>query len=900
MARVLKNAITIADPDGGNEKKYELLLDEYGRVQWGEEGTGEDSVPPGESVRHKWRYWGGGMGERQDMGRGGYYYSENAYHGDAFALKPRPEIKTVTLTDNTVPVERMFEAEDASGNPYLYSLAQAKSFKVNLTGTPTLKETKTFTGPPTVFAQGKYTGNGTSQSISGLGFQPAVVIVKGDTAQYPVMKTADIAGNNSRPWYGSFVTTAITSLDADGFSVGGHALANSNGLTYYWYAWKAEAGLVATGTYVGDGTDNRNITGVGFKPALVHVLRDCSSDFTLTRLSSFEGDTTVRLSYTIAPDPNCIQALHGDGFQVGTNQSVNMDTVTYYWVALREAAGFLRTGTYEGNGQDARPITGLGFSPTYLIITSTDASRKPGAHRGTEHTGDSSQSYSNVADSSNWIESLDSDGFTVGSHDMVNTSGWAYHYVAFGSGGTLQVGKSAKWPDKWIVPGGDNADSQELTTVHDESGAGDDTWTTLYGLTARHFQRKGNKLGRATKRHVSLCSADDITNLDNWGSEYGGVDPVAISSPDVEITDLVEWGSELAVCATDGMYRFDGVALSRQELPLLHGLTDDDNGKNTLRYASWILYPSADGYWRWRYGEHIRVDSDTIPGHGPAKETSNEPVNLKHYGSDFCGDHIYHAAYDGVNFLLFHVRPVGEEVVWDCLVSTTNAIKTVYVTSQRQLVFGWGNDLAYIQLSQGGEPDGGNFGNASLITTVYLDEIILADDIDVRLRMLKVACRNSDAQYKWEVFASRDGGAFAKVGADITADGVTKLAWDPTANLTARRLRLKVVGTATGSFTPTATPPEIIGIYFYGETVPDDAEIIRAVVDLESYGRSPKDIKAELKARENAGVCRVRNPIDNSEEYVIIYQANLAGVRQRGHEEPTAGMMLLMRHGDTS
>jgi len=890
MARTLAEKITISDADGANEKPYPLL-------DWSEGGESDDGVEAGAKVRHVRRFWSG-MGETTEMGRGGYYYSENAYHGDPFALKLRPTIGTVTLTGNTTPVERFFEALDAASSKYVYALAGAKSFKVKLSDR-TLAETKTFTGAPTVFAQGKYTGNGTSKSITGVGFQPAIVVVKGDTAQYPVIKTANMPTTYAKVWNNPWPATAITSLDADGFSVGAHATVNSNGVIYYWQAWKAESGLVATGTYTGNGADDRNINGVGFQPAFVHVMEGAATTVIATRFSTVVGDYTQFLHLdSLVPMADGIQGFNGDGFQVGTHGTVNANGVTYYWVAWRCASGVLATGTYDGDGSDSRAITGLPFQPVYAIIngiTPTYSLARRAGHRGNQHTGDSSQVFANLADAANRIQSMDSEGFTVGTDNSTNLAGYTYHYVVFGSGGvTPQVGKSAQWVSAWRVPMGDSADAQTLTTVGAAPTA--DTWTVNYGLGARHFCVKGNKLARAlSKRYVSLCSADDIGNLGNWGAEY------PVGPPDCVITDLVEWSDELAVCATDGMYMFDGVATSKQQLPLLGGLKDDDNGKNTLRMASFIFYPSADGFWRWQYGAHKRVDPDADRFYVKAVETTNEPLNLKHYGSAFCGDHVYHACYDGTNYLLLHGKLTEEgELVWDCLLSTTNAIKTVYLDSNRYLWFGYGNNLAYIVLSQGGEADGGNFGQASLVTTIYEREIILAEEADVRLRMVKVITRNMPgATFKWQVFASRDGGTFAQVGSDISTDGVIRCYFTAASNLTARRIRLKYIGTATAGFTPDTTPPEIIFAGVYGEAKPDDAEEIKAVINLDG-DRSAETVYTELKARENAGVVKVRHPINNTPTSMIIHRVETTQLRQKAHEEPVAVALVYMRRGDVA
>jgi hypothetical protein len=91
-------------------------------------------------------------------------------------------------------------------------------------------------------ARGSYEGLGTGQSISGLGFKPDVVHVQRLTTAFIMcVGTVDYGGN-------SFVGTAsiangITSMDADGFTVGDHANVDAAGVIHAWVAWKASAGV---------------------------------------------------------------------------------------------------------------------------------------------------------------------------------------------------------------------------------------------------------------------------------------------------------------------------------------------------------------------------------------------------------------------------------------------------------------------------------------------------------------------------------------------------------------------------------------------------------------------------------------------------------------------------------
>ncbi len=70
----------------------------------------------------------------------------------------------------------------------------------------------------TRLATGNYTGNGTDdRAITGLGFQPDVVIVKGDVAETAVMRTSTMAGDASKPLVGPTSLVSVRSWGLRGF-----------------------------------------------------------------------------------------------------------------------------------------------------------------------------------------------------------------------------------------------------------------------------------------------------------------------------------------------------------------------------------------------------------------------------------------------------------------------------------------------------------------------------------------------------------------------------------------------------------------------------------------------------------------------------------------------------------
>ena len=126
----------------------------------------------------------------------------------------------------------------------------------------------------TLTATGSYVGNGAgTNSITGVGFQPDLVIIKGDLNQPTYFRTATMANNSSKS-LGSAASAAsnrIRSFLADGFELGHEIEVNELGETYYWIALKADPLDMAFCVYGGDATDDRPITGSGFAPDVVLV-----------------------------------------------------------------------------------------------------------------------------------------------------------------------------------------------------------------------------------------------------------------------------------------------------------------------------------------------------------------------------------------------------------------------------------------------------------------------------------------------------------------------------------------------------------------------------------------------------------------------------------------------------
>jgi hypothetical protein len=281
-------------------------------------------------------------------------------------------------------------------------------------------------------ATGTYAGNSVNnRAITGLGFQPDVVIVKGNSAVEAVARTSTMTGDATKPLIGATGLTAnyIKSLNADGFTVGTSSRVNITGTTYYWTAVKANAGALKVGTYTGNG-GAQSITGAGFQPEYVAVLgtpaqRAVQRFAGMTRGFQFDADlgTTTRIT-----------SLNADGFSVGTSAEVSTAGQTYHYIAFNDSPGAIKVASYTGNNTDNRSITGAGFQPQYVMLRANDtATARRGYARPASLTGDNTLYFEALANANNRIQALQADGFQVGTDVSANATGVTYYYLGLNS-----------------------------------------------------------------------------------------------------------------------------------------------------------------------------------------------------------------------------------------------------------------------------------------------------------------------------------------------------------------------------------------------------------------------------------------------------------------------------------
>lgn len=284
-------------------------------------------------------------------------------------------------------------------------------------------------------AQGSFTGTGAAQSISGVGFQPSLVMINGEGATFAVFRTKDMQGDATAYFASAAAdfTGGITSLDSDGFSLGTNTTVNGAGTVYHWQAFgngydsNALSGAAdfATGVYYGTGADNRNINDLPFQPDLVVIKRNGASLATV-RTSLYSGDLAGYFS-TTADAANIIQAFNPDGFQVGTSTVSDGNGSLYRWFAFKIGTNF-NLGSYTGNGVNGTQVAAPFWSDLIWVNRTTSSAA---VQRPSTMTGTNTQSFLNSALITNGITSINASGFTVGTNAAVNASGGSYRYAVW-------------------------------------------------------------------------------------------------------------------------------------------------------------------------------------------------------------------------------------------------------------------------------------------------------------------------------------------------------------------------------------------------------------------------------------------------------------------------------------
>ena len=316
------------------------------------------------------------------------------------------------------------------------------------------------------FNNKKYSGTGSTQSITGVGFQPDWSWIKnassGSNYSHTLTDAArgvtkKIATNNTNAEYTS--TTELTSFDSDGFTVGADVGVNSNGSTLISWNWKANgqgssdtngtinstytSANTTSGfsiiTYTGDGNSGATIGhGLGVVPKIVLIKKLNGADAWFMTGENLGWNKYVNLNSSSAESGASNNSFTGTAptttvFSVGSDSGVNGNGDTYVAYVFAEKQGFCKIGTYVGNGSTNGPFHYTGFKPAWLLTK-----KLTGA---TESDAESASQTDRLVD-------FVSNGVKIrGNSAQMNGSGNTFIYMVFGEApivGTNDIPANAK------------------------------------------------------------------------------------------------------------------------------------------------------------------------------------------------------------------------------------------------------------------------------------------------------------------------------------------------------------------------------------------------------------------------------------------------------------------------
>ena len=254
--------------------------------------------------------------------------------------------------------------------------------------------------PSDYFNTKLYTGNGSTQSITGVGFQPDLVWWKSrgsaqDHQWYDVIRgvTKAIESNKTTAEYTQ--ANGLTSFNSDGFTVGDGTAGNASGDTFASWNWLASNTTASntdgsiTSTVSANTTSGFSIvswTGSGSHPSTIgHGLGAVPQIYIVKARSELQSwymynanlgnNKIIELNTTSASytDNNWNSTTPTSSVFTVNNNNVNENTQTYIAYCFVEKKGFSRFGSYVGNGSNDGSYIHLGFKPAFVMFKNTDA-----------------------------------------------------------------------------------------------------------------------------------------------------------------------------------------------------------------------------------------------------------------------------------------------------------------------------------------------------------------------------------------------------------------------------------------------------------------------------------------------------------------------------------------------
>ena len=261
--------------------------------------------------------------------------------------------------------------------------------------------------PSLYFNTKLWTGNGSTQNITGLDFQPDLVWLKNRDASnqepciYDALRgvqqrlfTSTTGGNSASG------TGGLTAFNSDGYTLGSAGNNNGNGVAYVGWNWKANgqgssntdgstnttytsvnstAGF-SISTYAGSGSAATIGHGLGAAPEVIIIKCTTHSENWVMyhkSLNSSGAGTYIYFNTAAAGGSGSNTSIFNNTAPTNSVFSVNTDGVSngsgksYVAYCFKEKKGYSKFGSYTGNGNADGAFVYTGFKPAFIILKKT-------------------------------------------------------------------------------------------------------------------------------------------------------------------------------------------------------------------------------------------------------------------------------------------------------------------------------------------------------------------------------------------------------------------------------------------------------------------------------------------------------------------------------------------------
>jgi len=320
-----------------------------------------------------------------------------------------------------------------------------------------------------------FTGNNSTQNITGVGFQPDLVWTKrrNGTTNHLLYDSVRGVGYylfpNLTNAQGGNGTSALTAFNADGFTLDSGDDANTSGATGVGWSWKAgtTSGITQGGAsitpaaysfnttagfsiikYTGTGSNATVPHGLGATPEMVIVRNYSDAEQWVVYHNKLDTsgngepeDYHIRLNSDAAKVDEAgvwnDTAFTANTFSIGTSGASNGSSDNHIAYCFKSIKGFSKVGSFIGNGSTNGPFVYCGFKPAFLLtrrISTTASWRITDSKRDVDNPANT-QLYpnQNAADYTEYDIDFLSNGFKIrnsGAQMNANTYSTIYYAIA--------------------------------------------------------------------------------------------------------------------------------------------------------------------------------------------------------------------------------------------------------------------------------------------------------------------------------------------------------------------------------------------------------------------------------------------------------------------------------------